>query len=153
MITCLVKPSTEENVCPKPSSHKGHAYETFVVLFVEICVELVAAATAADFVLSSSLLLASAIAFAAASRSSLCAAHVATCSRYSLSLNAILHGHASTTNAHNFFSHCSSTLNFLDDNAENFSRHTGHGAIVFIGNFDTHCFKHASQKECTRHPA
>ena len=61
MITCLVKPSTEENVCPKPSSHKGHAYETFVVLFVEICVELVAAATAADFVLSSSLLLASSI--------------------------------------------------------------------------------------------
>ena len=44
-------------------------------------------------------------------------------------------------------------LNFLDDNAENFSRHTGHGAIVFIGNFDTHCFKHTSQKECTRHPA
>ena len=153
-MTCLVKPSTDVNVCLKPSSHNGHAYETFVPdppLFVEFCVD-VAAAIAADFFLSSSLLFASSTALAAASRNSLCASHLATCSRCSLNLNDVLHGHDFTINAHNFSSHCSSTLN-LRDNAENFSRHTGHGAIAFVGNFDAHCFRHASQNECTRHPA
>jgi len=153
VMTCLVNPSTEVNVCPKPFSHKGHAYETFVPapLFVEFCVE-VAAATAADFFLSSSLLFASSTALAAASRNSLCASHLATCSRCSLNLNDVLHGHVFTINAHNFSSHRSSTLN-LRDNGENFSRHTGHGVIVFVGNFDAHRCKHASQNECTRHPA